>query len=318
MGITVTSALRRFVTVLGAVLLLLTLAACASSKRAEYHAAPGSYFTAPIRSGDSIATVSARYQVKQDDVVAINELRNRDTRLTGKTIRVPAYGRAREARAEPSRGGARKTANAARGSTREKGEDKNKRGIAVRQLAPPDAKGKSGSQNAKGEAPPRNKTAQNDAGAKKPPPKQTSWWDTLSPAETPASSGGGKKFLWPVSGNVISSFGQAGGGARNDGINILAPRGTPVRSADAGTVTYVGNELKGYGNLVLIRHDNGYVTAYAHSDTVTVSRGDRVQRGQIIAYAGATGDVNQPQVHFELRLNTKPVDPVPYLATTTS
>jgi murein DD-endopeptidase MepM/ murein hydrolase activator NlpD len=117
---------------------------------------------------------------------------------------------------------------------------------------------------------------------------------------------------------LISSFGQAAGGERNDGINIAAPRGTPVRAAGAGTVTYVGNELKGYGNLVLIRHDNGYVTAYAHSDTVTVSRGDRVARGQIIAYSGATGDVNQPQVHFELRVNTKPVDPVPYLAATTS
>jgi murein DD-endopeptidase MepM/ murein hydrolase activator NlpD len=337
MGITVTSALRRFVTVLGAVLMLLTLAACASSKRAEYHAAPGSYFTAPISPRDSVASVSARYQVKQDDVVAINELSNRDARLKGKTIRVPAYGQMREARADSPRGGgrgggkdgAKSGGKGGRGGARESGEGKGKRGVEVRQLAPPNGKGKSDSRIAKGESPRfakaeeksgkrGTKTAENDAVAKTAPAKQTSWWDALSPPEQPASSGGGKKFLWPVSGSVISSFGQAAGGARNDGINILAPRGTPVRSADAGTVTYVGNELKGYGNLVLIRHDNGYVTAYAHSDTVTVSRGDRVQRGQIIAYAGATGDVNQPQVHFELRLNTKPVDPVPYLATTTS
>ncbi len=120
-------------------------------------------------------------------------------------------------------------------------------------------------------------------------------------------------MLWPVQGKIISNFGANATGERNDGINILISRGTPVHAAAEGTVAYVGEELKNYGKLVLIRHEDGYVTAYAHSDAVTVSPGEHVARGQIIGYAGATGDVSEPQLHFELRLGTKPVDPKPYL-----
>ena len=119
--------------------------------------------------------------------------------------------------------------------------------------------------------------------------------------------------MWPLDGVVLSSFGARQNGERNDGINISATGGEEIRAAAAGTVTYVGNELKGYGNLVLIRHDNGFITAYAHADRVTVNKGDRVRQGQVIAYAGATGDVSEPQLHFELRHGTTPVDPRPYL-----
>jgi murein DD-endopeptidase MepM/ murein hydrolase activator NlpD len=120
-------------------------------------------------------------------------------------------------------------------------------------------------------------------------------------------------FEWPVEGKIIVAFGKGGDGERNDGINIAADLGTPIHAAAAGTVTYAGNELKGYGNLILIKHDNGYVTAYAHAERITVARGDRVDRGDVIGFAGATGDVTSPQLHFEIRQGVKPVDPRPLL-----
>jgi len=112
-----------------------------------------------------------------------------------------------------------------------------------------------------------------------------------------------------MSGRVISDFGVSGSGQRNDGINIAAPLGTPIRAAAAGTVSYAGNELKGYGNLILIKHDNGYVTAYAHAESIVVNLGDTVAKGQIIAYAGTTGDVSTPQLHFEIRHGVQPLNP---------
>ncbi|WP_208997093.1 M23 family metallopeptidase [Roseibium denhamense] len=121
------------------------------------------------------------------------------------------------------------------------------------------------------------------------------------------------KFRWPVRGRIISDFGAKPGGGKNEGVNLAVPEGTPVKAADDGTVIYSGNELKGYGNLVLVRHDEGYVSAYAHNSQLNVKRGDTVRRGDTLALAGATGSVNQPQVHFEIRKGNKPVDPLKYL-----
>jgi murein DD-endopeptidase MepM/ murein hydrolase activator NlpD len=121
------------------------------------------------------------------------------------------------------------------------------------------------------------------------------------------------KLRWPASGKVIAGFGGRPDGTHNDGINVSVPLGTEVHAAEDGVVAYAGSELKGYGNLVLLRHDNGWVTAYAHNDELLVKRGDKIKRGQVIAKAGKTGSVDQPQVHFELRQGSKPVDPVPYL-----
>jgi murein DD-endopeptidase MepM/ murein hydrolase activator NlpD len=128
-----------------------------------------------------------------------------------------------------------------------------------------------------------------------------------------ADSGDAPSFVWPVTGPVISDFGKSTNGERNDGINISTAMDTPIHAAAGGTVTYSGNELKDYGNLVLIRHADGYVTAYAHADRLLVNRGDTVARGQVIGYAGTTGDVRTPQLHFEIRHGTKPVDPAPLL-----
>ena len=121
------------------------------------------------------------------------------------------------------------------------------------------------------------------------------------------------KLRWPVKGKVIANFGQRPDGTHNDGVNLSVPLGTEVHAAEGGVVAYAGSELKGYGNLILVRHDNGWITAYAHNDEMLAKRGDKVKRGQVIAKAGKSGQVDQPQVHFELRQGSKPVDPTPYM-----
>jgi murein DD-endopeptidase MepM/ murein hydrolase activator NlpD len=128
-----------------------------------------------------------------------------------------------------------------------------------------------------------------------------------------AEPGSAKRFLWPVEGEIVSRFGPKKGGLHNDGINIAAPAGTSVVAADDGVVAYAGNELRGFGNLLLVRHDGGWVTAYAHNDKLLVKRGDKVKRGQTIARIGSTGNVASPQLHFEIRQGTDPVDPLRYL-----
>ena len=133
---------------------------------------------------------------------------------------------------------------------------------------------------------------------------------------TPESSDTGLR--WPVRGKVISAFGPKSNGLKNEGINIAVPEGTSVRAANSGVVAYAGNELKGYGNLVLIRHDNGYVTAYAHAKELFVKRGDTVKRGDVIAKAGQTGSVSSPQLHFEVRKGATALDPAKYLVSSSA
>jgi murein DD-endopeptidase MepM/ murein hydrolase activator NlpD len=120
-------------------------------------------------------------------------------------------------------------------------------------------------------------------------------------------------FRWPVRGRVIAGFGPKPNGQQNDGINVSVPEGTPIKAAEDGIVAYAGSELKGYGNLVLVRHSNGFVTAYAHASELNVKKGDAVKRGQVIGKAGATGNVTSPQLHFEVRRGATPVDPAQYL-----
>lgn len=126
----------------------------------------------------------------------------------------------------------------------------------------------------------------------------------------PASAAG---FSWPVQGKVILKYGATSDGLRNDGINIAAPAGAPVIAAADGTVAYAGNQLRGFGNLVLIRHANGLITAYAHNQSLLVQKGDKVKRGTTIARVGSTGNVAKPQLHFEIRKGEDPVDPMKYL-----
>jgi murein DD-endopeptidase MepM/ murein hydrolase activator NlpD len=119
----------------------------------------------------------------------------------------------------------------------------------------------------------------------------------------------GKRFLWPVRGRVISNFGPREGGLHNDGINIAAPKGVPILAADSGVVAYAGKELRGFGNLLLIKHADGWTSAYAHAHRLLVKRGDRVKRGQTIGTIGTSGGVTRPQLHFELRRGARAIDP---------
>jgi murein DD-endopeptidase MepM/ murein hydrolase activator NlpD len=130
------------------------------------------------------------------------------------------------------------------------------------------------------------------------------------PAETTSAL---PTFRWPVRGKVITGYGAKTNGKSNDGINVAVPEGTPVKAAEDGVVAYSGNELKGYGNLILVRHSNGYVTAYAHASELLVKRGDTIKRGQVIAKSGQSGEVGSPQLHFEIRKGSQPVDPLQFL-----
>lgn len=151
-----------------------------------------------------------------------------------------------------------------------------------------------------------------DAAAAKPVAKTKLAARTSNlPAPEPMA---GNQFRWPVKGRIVSGFGPKSNGKHNDGINVAVPKGTSIKSAENGVVAYAGSELQPYGNLVLIRHANNWVTAYAHNDELLVKRGDTVRRGQIIAKAGQSGNVSQPQLHFELRKGSKPVNPLSYMA----
>lgn len=134
--------------------------------------------------------------------------------------------------------------------------------------------------------------------------------EKIEPASTGSVPGPEHSFRWPAKGRVIAGYGSSG----NEGINIAVPEGTPVKAAEDGTVAYAGSDVKGYGKLVLVRHTNGYVSAYAHNGELDVRPGEKVKRGQTIAKSGASGNVTSPQLHFEIRKGATPVDPMPHLA----
>ena len=133
------------------------------------------------------------------------------------------------------------------------------------------------------------------------------------PAIAPPPARAGSRFIWPVKGRVISRFGVKPNGLHNDGINIAVKKGTAVRAADNGVVVYAGNELRGFGNLLLLRHRGGWLTAYGHNQALVVKVGDVVRQGQKIARSGGTGNITRPQLHFEIRRGRKAVNPVRYL-----
>ena len=137
--------------------------------------------------------------------------------------------------------------------------------------------------------------------------------EAQSPVKAADATNAVPTFRWPVRGRVITGYGAKNNGKQNDGINVAVPEGTPVKAAEDGVVAYSGSELKGYGNLILVRHSNGYVTAYAHASELMVKRGDTIKRGQVIAKSGQTGEVGSPQLHFEIRKGSSAVDPLQFL-----
>ncbi len=136
---------------------------------------------------------------------------------------------------------------------------------------------------------------------------------SYTPPSYPSYNYKASGFKWPTNGTIISRFGPKKGGLYNDGINIRAAEGSPVVASDGGKVVYAGNELRGYGNLVLLKHSNGYVTAYAHASDLFVKKGDFVSKGQKIASVGSTGHVSVPQLHFSIRKGRKAINPQSHL-----
>jgi murein DD-endopeptidase MepM/ murein hydrolase activator NlpD len=182
----------------------------------------------------------------------------------------------------------------------------------------------------RGEAPPprvtqdianaeSSRSAWRTAPVEQPPPQKTpkvveqTPTKEIAPIKASESLGSQPSFRWPARGPVLASFGPQPNGTQNDGIDLEMANGTPVKAADDGMVTYAGDELQSYGKLVLIRHGTGYVTAYAHANEILVKKGDMIKRGQIIARSGATGAVKEPELHFEIRKGTTPVDPSQFL-----
>lgn len=323
---------RRGLTAL-ALILPLALTACAGSDErkpqldwplaSQSGSAAATYYTVRVRPGDTLSELADRYDVSTESVARMNGIANHDSIYAGEILRIPAGSRATrdavyaDATSRPSRTNPYIPApEPRRGGYPQSTHD----GVAVADLPPISSSSRANT------APTRTVVANNA-----PANSRTPAWYTQStqpvakPQPTQAAQNsnqtvqqqqvvlGSPRFVWPVSGRVISDFGSSANGERNDGINIAANFGDAIHAAASGTVTYAGNELRNYGNLLLIKHDDGYITAYAHAQTILVQKGDRVLKGQVIASVGQTGDVTAPQLHFEIRRGVDPVNPRPLL-----
>ena len=280
-----------------------------------------------VTPGQTVDQIARLYNVSPVEIAALNHLGAQDTLRTGQQIKIPGHHPASTVALRPE---------PARKPETSSGEDADgAQPIAANRAGPaPDGGTKGGAKPsgdpattasltpaATGVADATQEMAATPASqpqAYAPPAgeKATAVAASASGSDVvtaDAPSANGTSFRWPVRGRIIGSFGSAAGGERNDGINLAVPEGTSIKAAEAGTVIYAGNELEGYGQLVLIRHADGWVSAYAHNSQILVKRGDTVRRGQIISRAGNSGNVSAPQLHFELRKGSKPVNPLDYL-----
>ena len=277
-----------------------------------------------VGNGETLDAISGRYGVPSSALLAANGLSSASDVKSGMHLVVPVYhadGRA-VADADKERAGKKRDSDVAdSGSVKpgKKSKDKDKDKVT--------AKADKDARKAERSAAKEAKESKEATVAEAEPPKaseskkqaidRTPTGNLEAPSQKAAltgaqadAAGTSAEFRWPARGRIIQGF-KAGG---NDGINISVPAGTSVRAAESGTVVYSGDGLKGYGNLVLIKHPNGFVTAYGNNGELDVKRGDKVARGQVIAKSGDTGNVNSPQLHFELRKGSTPVDPTNYLA----
>jgi murein DD-endopeptidase MepM/ murein hydrolase activator NlpD len=244
-------------------------------------------FTHTIASGESLYTIARRYEVTTQAIVQANNLSSPDKIVVGQKVIIPGRADLLATKA-PTTQVASATPMAAPAAAQQ----------TLPQAAP------IALQAAAPAATPLPAATPQAAPAQAAPVQVAA-----VPAAEPAMSGS-DKFRWPVSGRVMVDFASSKG----TGINIEVPEGSAVKAAENGTVIYVGSGVEGYGNLILIRHPNGYVSAYAHLQSMSVAKGAVVGRGDTIGAAGMTGSVTKPQLHFELRKGATPVDPVPLLA----
>lgn len=245
--------------------------------------------THTVARGETLYAIAARYGVSTRDLASYNGITRPESLRPGEVLRIP--GGVQAAQAQEPASGVRVV-----------------RTVTV--PLPSDEKPKPVRLAVNDPGPDPNSAPMRTAEPKMP--DNDARHSRLDPPEPVSSSG--TEFRWPVRGRVISKFGPKPNGKQNDGINIAVPQGTAVKAAENGVVAYAGNELEGYGNLILVRHADGWVSAYAHNSELLVKRGDTVRRGQVIAKAGQTGAVDQPQLHFELRKGSKPVDPLLHMA----
>lgn len=247
--------------------------------------------------GDTLSGLSVRYNVGMYELARANDLKPPFTIVVGKQLHIPGAGAETPApaaslqaeRSNPDGGFSDRIASSASPS---RNDDETR------------------------VAPPEKSTAVTVAPLKEAPAAEyVAPVDPPTNVEPPSTAGlnmplkSGKGFLWPVKGAVLSEFGPKAKGLHNDGINIAAPRGAPVMAAESGVVAYAGNEIRGFGFLLLIKHADDWVTAYAHNESLLVARGQKVSKGQIIAKVGSTGSVTKPQLHFEIRRGKRAVDP---------
>lgn len=252
-----------------------------------------------VRSGESLYAIAERHGVSAEELAQANRLEEPYRLWGGQRLVLPGSlpNEAAAGEVDVTLAEAAAAAAPAAGTTEDLAREQEVPGLAAPQDPEPEpstsgstANGSSGEVEAEGE-----REAPRVAAIPSPPPR----------------SGG--RFLWPLQGEMIAGFGAQGDGRHNDGINIAAERGTKVVAAENGVVAYAGNELRGFGNLLLIKHADDWITAYAHNDRLLVNAGDSVTRGQAIAEVGSTGSVARPQLHFEIRKGTRAVDPLPLL-----
>nr|WP_249208639.1 M23 family metallopeptidase [Magnetospirillum sulfuroxidans] len=265
---------------------------------APYVISPGQYIRMPggggeyvVQRGDALLLVARRLGVEFQTLARLNGKTSPYTIYVGEKLKLPG-GRAGTG---PARGNGGALVIASPNSSRQ-GDEPSSASTRVMAQAP---------------APPQPEAP---AAAEQSPPEARH--PAFEPRQTlPLSPPpmAGKGFIWPVKGDLLTEFGPMGKGQHNDGVNIAAARGTPVRATENGVVAYVGNELKGFGNLLLVKHADGWVSAYAHNDQLMVRKGDSVKRGQQIATVGTSGGVDNPQLHFELRRGTEAVNPIDHI-----
>ena len=243
---------------------------------------PSDAYVHVVESGESLYTVARRYNVTAQAIIQANGFSSPDKIFVGQKLVIP--GKASQLAALGPKGG--KPAAAA---------------VPVEKVASVDPAATTPLAPVK---PLVAKPAAETPVAKAEPAKP------LEQPKTEPVLSGADKFRWPISGRVITDFANSKG----TGINIEAPEGATVRAAENGQVIYAGSGVEGYGNLILIRHPNGYVSAYAHLEQMNVAKGTVINRGDSIGTAGKTGSVSKPQLHFELRKGATPVDPIPLLA----
>jgi murein DD-endopeptidase MepM/ murein hydrolase activator NlpD len=277
-------------TLLTAVALMAALGACdnviygAREGTMEYPgsgAAPGAVPTYVVKNKDTVDSIARRYGVSPQSIIERNNISDPAKIQPGQTLAVPG------ARVVTPESASAETQTAA-------------------------ASGPRGPVQKETLAPPPGTTSSEPPNPARPAPGEPT---PLSPAAATAPpEGPAPRFIWPVHGKILSGYGTSAGGQKNDGIDIAVEKGTPVKAADGGTVLYAGNDVAQLGNLLLVQHSAGYITAYANNDELVVKKGDTVKKGEVIAKAGSSGTVPSPRLHFEIRRGgNKTIDPMTML-----